>query len=310
MLDEPALAESAAIWQTAREAITALTADFRDSALPSPELDARLLVLDACGLSHEAYHLDPVRAVTSAEAKRIENARKRRLAREPVSRILGYREFWGRRFAIGPAVLDPRPDTETLVETALGIVHEEGRSNAPLRILDLGTGSGCILITLLAELPNAWGLGIDRSPEAIQIARANAAVLGAANRAAFACANWLDAFSLQTHVTPFDLVISNPPYISEGEIKTLAPEVRAHDPKLALDGGPSGLDAYRIIIGGVEAMIAQNGWLMLESDADQVTEIFNLLRHSGWTATPGDCTIRKDIAGIERVVAVKRQHPR
>jgi release factor glutamine methyltransferase len=267
------------------------------------------LALDACGLSHEAYHLAPARRLSAVEAERIANARKRRLAREPVSRILGYREFWGRRFAISPAVLDPRPDTETLIETALEIVREEGRTDAPLRILDLGVGSGCILITLLAELPNAWGLGIDRSPDALQIARANAAALGVANRAAFACANWLDAIAPQDALAvPFDLVVSNPPYISEGEIATLAPEVCYHDPLMALDGGPSGLDAYRIIIGGTGAVIAQNGWLMLESGAGQVTEIFNLLRHYGWTGTPGDCTIRMDMAGIERVVAVKRQH--
>lgn len=300
--------------QTVQTAIAKLTLAFRNADLPSPELDARLLVLDACGLSHEAYHLDPTRPLNAPEGMRIANARKRRLAREPVSRILGYREFWGRRFAISPAVLDPRPDTETLIETALEILREEGRSNAPLRILDLGTGSGCILITLLAELPNAWGLGLDRSPDALAIASANAAALGVANRAAFACANWLDALASQdalaARTAPFDLVISNPPYISESEIATLAPEVRAHDPWAALNGGSSGLDAYRIIIGGAGAVIAQNGWLILESGACQVTEIFNLLRHSGWTAPPGDCTIRKDIAGIERVVAVKRQHLR
>jgi release factor glutamine methyltransferase len=292
-----------------QEAITALAADFRECGLPSPELDARLLVLDACGLSHESYHLEPARAVTATEAERIAAARKRRLSCEPVSRILGYREFWGRRFAISPAVLDPRPDTETLIEAALEILREEGRSNAHLRILDLGIGSGCILLTLLAELPNAWGLGIDRSPDALAVARRNAAALGVATRAAFACANWLDAFSPQAApATRFDLVVSNPPYISESEIATLAPEVRVYDPQVALDGGPSGLDAYRAIIEEAGAVIAQNGWLMLESGVGQVTEIFNLLRHSGWTAIPGSSTIRKDMAGTERVVAVKRQH--
>jgi release factor glutamine methyltransferase len=188
-------------------------------------------------------------------------------------------------------------------------LRNEDRLNAHLRILDLGTGSGCILLTLLAELPNAWGLGIDRSPDALAVARANASALGVANRAAFACANWLDALSPQAApAARFEVVVSNPPYISEGEIATLAPEVCAHDPGLALDGGPSGLDAYRAIIEGAGAVIAQNGWLILESGAGQVTEIFNLLRHSGWTGTPGSCTIRKDMAGIERVVAVKRQH--
>ncbi|MEJ2226738.1 MAG: peptide chain release factor N(5)-glutamine methyltransferase [Alphaproteobacteria bacterium] len=307
--------KSAAIPRTAQEAIVALTADFRANTLPSPELDARLLVLDACGISLEAYHLRPARALSATEAERIDNARKRRLAREPVSRILGYREFWGRRFAISPAVLDPRPDTETLIETALEILHEEGRSQAPLRILDLGAGSGCILITLLAELPNAWGLGLDRSPDALAIAQKNAAALGVADRCSFTCANWLDALAPQSaqskqatsQTAPFDLVVSNPPYISEGEIAALAPEVRSHDPRLALTGGPSGLDAYRAIIETTGSVIAQNGWLLLESGAGQVAEILNLLSRSNWTATPGSCTIRKDIAGIERVVAVKRQ---
>lgn len=289
---------------TVRAAIAALTAAFRSGELPSAELDARLLVLDACGLSHEAYHLDPARALSGTERAAIATACARRLAREPVSRILGQREFWGRRFTLSPSVLDPRPDTETLVETALDILREESRSAAELRILDLGTGTGCILLTLLAELPNAWGLGVDRDMAALAVARGNAASLGLAGRAAFACSNWADAIC-----GPFDLVVSNPPYIPAADIETLEPEVRCHDPRLALDGGADGLDAYRRIIDGHARVVAPGAWLIFESGVNQVMEILTLLGYTESKGAIGGCKIRRDMAGIERVVAVKRQHP-
>jgi release factor glutamine methyltransferase len=288
---------------TVRAAIADLTAAFRSRGLPSAELDARLLVLDACGLSHEAYLLAPSRGLSSAERAAIASASARRLAREPVSRILGHREFWGRRFALSPSVLDPRPDTETLVETALDILRDEGRTAADLRILDLGTGTGCILLTLLAELPNAWGLGVDRDMAALAIARGNAASLGLTERAAFACSNWADAVC-----GPFDLVISNPPYIPAADIETLEPEVRCHDPRLALDGGADGLDAYRRIIGDQARVVAPNGWLIFEFGVNQVMEILTLLGYTESKGATGGCKIRRDMAGIERVVAVKRQH--
>jgi release factor glutamine methyltransferase len=287
---------------TVHSAITALTQAFREASLPTPELDARLLVLHACGISREAHIINPNRPLEAAEIDQIGTFQERRLAREPVSRILGSREFWGQPFTIGAGVLDPRPDTETLIEAALGLIRLEGRRDAPLRLLDLGTGSGCILLTLLKELPQAWGLGIDRSLAALSIARHNAHALGLGKRAAFACADWLDAIN-----GGFHLILSNPPYIRSSEIAALEPEVRCHDPALALDGGPDGLDAYRRIVDGAARAASPGTWILLEAGAGQITGIVTLFDHAGWTLSPERCRIYSDLAGLERVVAIKRQ---
>ncbi len=190
----------------------------------------------------KALLLDPKRAVSREQAALIASYRRRRLAREPVSRIVGSREFWGRDFLIGPDVLDPRPETETLIETALDVLRQQGRLAEPVSLLDLGTGSGCILLTLLAELPQAWGIGVDRSLGAIEIARENARKLGVDGRSAFVLADWAEPFC-----GPFDLILSNPPYIKSEEIAGLAEDVRRYDPASALDGGADGLEAYRRI---------------------------------------------------------------
>jgi release factor glutamine methyltransferase len=281
-----------------RDAIGTLTQSFREAELPTPELDARLLVLDACGLTHEAYLLDPMRDLSAAEWSQIDTRRTRRLVREPVSRILGYREFWGRRFRIGPAVLDPRPDTETLIEAALAVAQNR-QKGAPLNIIDLGTGSGCILLTMLAEIPNAWGIGVDRDEAALQIARNNAANLHVVDRTAFVCSDWLEAIKGR-----FDLILTNPPYIAWEEIATLAPEVRHNDPHLALDGGKDGFDAYRRIIADVGQIAAPGAWVLLEIGAGQAPGIVDLFTQAGWN---GPFTVYKDLAGVERVVAIMRQ---
>ena len=227
------MAEAAALskavrFRTAREAIAALSASFRKADVPTPELDARLLVLEACSMSLEAFILRPETPINALQTELIEAFEARRTAREPVSRILGYREFWGRRFSISPAVLDPRPDTEILIEAALALTAD-ARTEAQLRILDLGTGSGCILLTLLAELPQAWGVGADISSRALSVARENAERLGVASRAAFVQCDWCETFC-----GPFGLIVSNPPYIGDASIDALEYEVRGYDPKLAL----------------------------------------------------------------------------
>lgn len=286
---------------TVQSAVAALTKSFREARLPSPELDARLLVLDACGLSPEAYILEPARRVATHENERIESARSRRLAREPVSRILGYREFWGRRFTITPAVLDPRPDTETLVEAALEIARSWSHPR-PLRILDLGTGSGSILLTLLAELPLAFGIGVDRDPAALETARQNAAKLGLMGRVALVCSDWTDAIN-----GLFDIVVSNPPYIAHDEIASLEFEVCGHDPHLALDGGADGFEAYRHIARESRRILAPEGWVLLEAGAGQANGIVDLFTCAGWQNAAQDAQIRRDLSSIDRVVAIKRQ---
>lgn len=281
-----------------RDAVGALTQAFREAGLSTPDLDARLLVLDVCGLTHEAYLVNPMRQLTSNERSQIEVRRARRLAREPVSRILGYREFWGRRFNISPAVLDPRPDTETLIEAALNLVQKR-QDAVPLNIIDLGTGSGCILLTMLAEIPNAYGVGVDCDEAVLQIARSNAERLGVTDRVKFVRSNWLEAITGR-----FDLILSNPPYIADAEIDALEPEVRCNDPHLALDGGKDGFDAYRCIITDMGQIAAPDAWVLFEIGVGQTAGIVDLLAQAGWN---GPFTVYKDLAGMERVVAIMRQ---
>jgi release factor glutamine methyltransferase len=299
MLD--ALAEQGAAPLTVADAIRVLATAFRAEGLPTPELDARLLVLGACGLSHTDYILSPKRPVTPDDVRLILAFSGRRLAREPVSRILGRRPFWGRDFLLGPATLDPRPETETLVEAVLAAVDAEGRRDRPLRMLDLGTGTGCILLSLLAELPKAWGVGIDIEGQALRVARHNAELHGLQKRAAFCCADWAEPF-----LGGFDYIMANPPYIESNAIADLEPEVRTYDPKRALDGGEDGLDAYRRIAVGARGALARGGYLVLEAGAGQMDRICGLLVKAGWQADPTSYRVVKDLLGQDRVVVVRK----
>jgi release factor glutamine methyltransferase len=298
----PAASDAGLGCGSVRTAIGALGRRFRAAGFDTPELDARLLVLAACNLTKEDHILCADRGLSSDEAERIKSFEIRRLASEPVSRIIGIREFWGRDFLIGPAVLDPRPDTETLVETVLSILRDEGRSNAPLRILDLGTGSGCILLTLLAELPSAWGVGVDIDAGAIAIARQNAFRLELDRHALFIRGEWCDALA-----GPFDLVVSNPPYIRTLEIDTLDATVRCYDPKTALDGGTDGLEAYRSIALNCRQCLAPQGWIAVEAGYGQANEIVRIFAEAGLSSALNEPRIERDLAGMDRVVAIKRQ---
>jgi len=285
-----------------RTEISRLAAAFRSAGLDTPELDARLLVLAACSCSREDYLRDPEKRVTPDDAQRIEDCRARRIAREPVSRICGIREFWGHCFAIGPAVLDPRPDTETLVETALTIAARHGFGSGPARILDLGTGSGCILLSLLSELTEAWGVGVDIDPHAIETASDNAKRLGLAKRVSFLCADWCSALN-----GSFDLILANPPYIRRKDIDALDPEVRIYDPALALDGGDDGLRAYKDIVASGQSMLKPGGWILLEAGVGQADEIVQLFDSYGWLDADAKACVFRDLSGLNRVVAIKRQ---
>jgi release factor glutamine methyltransferase len=287
---------------TAVDAIRDLSARFRQAAIDTPEQDARLLVLHACGLSHEAYVLAPQTPLTGAARERLADAARRRTAREPVSRIIGRREFWGRSFEIDAATLDPRADTETLVEAVLGILDREGRRDAPLSILDLGTGTGCILLSLLAELPRAQGLGVDIDAGALAVAARNAAAHDLISRARFCCGDWTAQIS-----SSFDVIVTNPPYIRHSDIRELAPEVSLYDPLRALDGGVDGLDAYRRITCETLPLAPKGALLALEAGAGQMTQLIDLLINSGWAANRSSCRVYNDLAGHERVVAVRKQ---
>lgn len=282
---------------TLNQALVGAAAVLREAGIATPELDARLLLCHAAGLSHEAYVAGAGGPVQPATLARFGTAIDRRLKREPVARITGTREFYGRGFTIAPPALDPRPDTETLIEAALAVVERRGWRDQTLSLLDLGTGTGCILVTLLAELPRAQGLGTDLSPSALALAAANAVRLGVGSRAAFMAADWLDGIAGK-----FDLVLSNPPYLASGEIAGLAPEVAAYDPMLALDGGPDGLDAYRRIAAGASAVLAEGGRLLVEIGAGQAAQVSDIFRAAGLKLDPSHA-IGRDLAGRPRVVA-------
>ena len=274
------------------QAHTAAARLLREARIAAPELDARLLLCHATGLSHEAYVAALNDALAPDAAARFGASIERRLAGEPVSRIIGIREFYGRSFSIDASTLDPRPDTETLVEAALGLVDRE----APLNILDLGTGSGCILITLLAELTQASGVGVDVSLRALELARANAHALGVGTRASFAASDWLEAVE-----GSFDLVVANPPYLSAADMAALAPEVRDHDPRPALDGGPDGLSAYRRIVPGLRKALHPGGFALFEVGPDQAQAVLGLLAAAGLDVGEGQ-RLWLDLAGRPRVV--------
>jgi len=260
-----------------RQAFVETTSVLREAGIDTPELDARLLLCHAATLTHESFVARAGEALQPEAAARLEALVRRRVSREPISRITGTREFYGRSFLVDGSALDPRPDTETLIEVALALIEKTGRREEPLRLLDLGTGTGCILLTLLDELPKARGFGTDLSPAALCLAEANARRLGVADRAFFLASDWLDAIHGE-----FDLIVSNPPYIASGEIERLAPEVAHHDPYLALDGGADGLEAYRRIAAGAARLLAPKGAILVEIGASQAPAVAGLLRDGGF----------------------------
>ena len=280
---------------TVEAARRALTERFASSAIESSEIDARLLVgavldLDLTGLITAAH-----RQLTADESTRLEDFARRRLAGEPIARILGHKEFWGLTLKLSPATLVPRPDTETVVELALELLRGDGALSRELRIADLGTGSGAILLALLLELPNAHGVGTDISAAALQAAETNAARAGLANRTTFVACDYATGLS-----GPFDLIVSNPPYIRSADIAGLAAEVREYDPRAALDGGADGLDAYRALIPQAADLLAPGAALIVEAGEGQSVSIESIMATAGLTPAGAP---KADLAGIPRAVA-------
>jgi release factor glutamine methyltransferase len=279
---------------TRAQALRELRQTLAGAGFDTAALDARLLVLAALGIPAAELVTRPDLPLAPPEAETLAAFARRRLAHEPVARIVGEREFWGLPFVLSPETLVPRPDTETVVETALGLISQR---TAPLRIADLGTGSGCLLVALLHELPEATGLGIDLSFESLVTARRNAWANGVGARARFVLSRWADGV-----LGPFDLIVSNPPYIASGVIPTLDQEVREHDPKLALDGGPDGLEPYRILLGEAERLLAPGGLLVVEIGYDQAKALSRLAGLSGLEIL----RVAHDLSGNPRCVAMKR----
>ena len=270
------------------EVITAGAKRLSEAGIEDARREMRLILSHVTGrsLTHlMTYPEEPVDDVIAVEA-----LIARRAGREPLSRILGYREFWKDRFTITPDTLDPRADTETLIEGVL--VAWEGRSQ-PRNILDLGTGSGCILLSLLREFSDATGLGIDLSDGAVEAAAHNAEALGVSDRAEFRTGNWFHGLTGE-----FDLIVSNPPYIETDVIAGLEPEVRHFDPMLALDGGGDGLDPYPILTTMAPRFLRQGGMLVMEVGQGQAKRVSELAVGSGF----GSVWTRHDLGGIERGV--------
>ena len=271
---------------TGAEALRAALPRLQNAGIERAGRDLRLLLAFAIGIPPDRLTLVLHDPLSDAAAVRFEAAVQARVSRQPVSQIVGGRQFWGRWFRVTPDVLDPRPETETLIAAAL-----DGTFS---RVLDLGTGSGAILITLLAERRLATGTGVDLSEKALSVAAANAASLAVADRAIFLQSDWLRAVS-----GTFDLVVSNPPYIAEAEMPGLAPEVLQWEPRLALTPGGDGLAAYRSILRDIRLVLTPPGRVLLETGAGQGDAVAALCRAAGLRAV----TVLQDIDGRDRVVS-------
>ncbi len=261
-----------------------------EAGVEGPVIDARLLLEAATGASRADIVTDPYRPLSPAEAETLEGYLRRRIAREPVSHILGRKGFWTVELKVTRDVLTPRPDTETVVNAVLKSLPAE----QPMRILDLGAGSGAILLALLAERPLWSGVGVDISEPALEVARENAALLKLDDRAVFVHGLWAEGQADQA----FDAVVSNPPYIPTADIDDLDPEVSVHEPRLALDGGIDGLDAYRVLAPQVMRVLKPGGVFALEIGHDQGHAVEALMNQ----AKAGFCRVVSDLGQRDRVV--------
>jgi release factor glutamine methyltransferase len=278
------------------------TARLAEAGVETPEVDARLLLAEAAKLQRIDYLVAPERRLSQRERQRFHSYIARRAARRPVSRLLGRRGFWSLDLAIDDSVLDPRPESESLVEAVLRSIDDRaGRAGreAPYRLLDLGVGSGCLLLALLAELPAARGTGVDLSSAAVVCARSNARNLGFASRASFLVGDWGRALR-----GGFDIIVSNPPYIPEDELPSLAPEVREHDPRAALAGGVDGLGSYRRMAPDVARLLAPDGLAVVECGRGQSPSVVDIFTAAG-TVHRQDWP---DLGGETRCISVTASH--
>lgn len=262
----------------------------RAAAIEAPRLEARRLLAHAMACREEDLLRDPRRPMPAEARAAFAALLRRRLAHEPMAHILGRQGFWTLDLEVSSATLIPRADSEALIEAALAAFPDRG---AIRRVLDLGTGTGALLLAVLAEVPGAWGVGVDLAPEAVRLAARNAAASGLAHRACFVACDW-DAALLGT----FDLVLSNPPYIESGAIAGLMTEVARHEPRRALDGGPDGLAAYRRIVARLPALLAPGGRAVLELGTGQRAAVEAIAAGAGLEAMGAT----RDLGGVERAL--------
>jgi len=277
---------------TVKMALAAATAQLSAAGISQARREARLFVAAALDWDAARVIAFPDVGLPAEVSLRLQDMIARRSAREPVSRILGHREFWSLRFDLSPDTLDPRPDSETLIEATLAALDDRERA---YRVLDFGTGSGCLLLSLLSELPNAVGTGVDLSEGALDTARRNAAALGLAGRARFVCANWGEGLSGDC-----DVILANPPYIASVELGRLMPEVARYEPRLALDGGIDGLRAYRALALEIARMLAPHGIAVVEVGAGQAADATAILGEAGLALR----AVRHDLSGVDRCLVL------
>jgi len=262
---------------------------FQSNGIETSALDARVLFCHALGLTHEQFILSNERLLSGDDIKKINDAVQQRLDGMPVAKIIGEKEFYGRNFKTTIDTLDPRPDSETLIEAIL----DHYKHDSDIRMLDLGTGTGCLALTLLAEMPKARAIAVDQSKAALTVAKENAWKVEVEDRIVFAQSDWFSDV-----VGQFDLILSNPPYIPESDLPNLSREVRLYDPVTALIGGQDGLDPYRIIIPQSKNFLKPNGMLVFELGQGQAEDIAEMLEANGFE----NIFVKKDLAGISRVV--------
>jgi release factor glutamine methyltransferase len=260
------------------------------AGLDQPRREAWLLLGHVMARSRAGLMAAADESVPRDVAAQAETLVERRARGEPLAYLVGEKEFWSLALRVTPAVLIPRPDSETVVEAALAALP----SGPAARILDLGTGSGCLLLAILSERPRVFGIGVDLSPAALDVARANAGQLGLASRTGFLASNWDAALA-----GSFDLIVSNPPYIRTDDLAALPRGIREYEPRRALAGGSDGLDAFRAIVGGASRLLRRGGWLGLEVGAGQADAVVAMLRAAGFV----DLDKRRDLAGIDRCVS-------
>ena len=274
---------------TIRTALRSASARLAQADIESASLDARLMMQHALGMAHEQMLLQDNEPLSPSQRLAYDTLLRRRLAREPVAQILGSRDFWKHSFRVSADTLSPRPESETLIEAVLKYIPTR---EAQLRMLDIGTGTGCLIVSLLMEYANATGEAVDASPAALRVARANAQQHRLNTRCNFTRSIWCDAVQGQ-----YDLIISNPPYIPTGELAGLAPEL-AHEPRMALDGGASGLDAYRALAPQVKQHLAPQGLGVFELGFGQAADVAAILASAGLALVD----ILPDLAGIPRAI--------
>ena len=273
-------------------ALAAAAARLGAAGISDPRREARLLLAAALGWDTGRVLGFPEAEMTAAAGRRLDELIARRSAREPISRILGYREFWSLSFELSADTLDPRPDSETLIEAALTALGERDRV---CRVLDFGTGSGCLLLALLSELPNAQGTGVDLSEGALAMARRNAAALGLGSRARFVRGNWGDGLSGE-----WDVILVNPPYIPSPALRTLMPEVARYDPRLALEGGADGLEAFRALAPEIARLLAPTGIAAVEVGTGQAPAVAAIMAGAGLVLR----ALRHDLSGVDRCLTL------